>query len=134
MQRMKLLRRLLSHAYVYNYDPELFLRKFQEEVHISRLDSGDVICTHAEQKRLKRLHRLKHDQPIKNQDLLLCILLDKGFTPQELSVVFGMKNINSIYVRYSRIRKMVENERTAPEKRTHSDKEPQFELHPKSIQ
>jgi hypothetical protein len=124
---MTLLRRLLSHAYIYNYNPEMFLRKFQEEVHISQLHYSDVICTNTEKRWIKRLNRLKYDQPIKNQDILLYILLDNGFTPQELSVVFGMKNINSIYVRYSRIRKLVNNERAVPEKGS------QIDLQPKSI-
>lgn len=105
-QRLRLLRQLLKHAYQYGSNPALFLKKFQEEVSIGHLESYDVICTYGEQ---RQIASRKHcGQSLKNHDLLLCILHDKGFTPQELSVVFGMKNCNSIYVRYSRIRKQHE--------------------------
>lgn len=102
-QRMQLLRRLLQLAYVYSPNPALFLKKFREEVSIGHLECCDVICNYAEQRQLNAM-KLRR-RPLKNQDVLLCILLNKGFTPQELSVIYGMSNCNSIYVRCSRIRK-----------------------------
>ena len=102
-QRMQLLRRLLQLAYVYSPNPALFLKKFREEVSIGHLECCDVICNYAEQRQLDAMKSCK--RPLKSQDVLLCILLNKGFTPQELSVIYGMSNCNSIYVRCSRIRK-----------------------------
>ena len=102
-QRMQLLRRLLRLAYVYGPNPALFLKKFQEEVSIGHLECCDVICNYTEQRQLEAVRT--NSQAVKNQDVLLCILINKGFTPQELSVMYGMTNYNSIYVRYSRIRK-----------------------------
>lgn len=100
---MQLLRRLLNLAYVYGYNPELFMNKFREEVNISHLHYCDVICNYDDQKQLTLMAARK--DPLKNQDALLFILLNKGFTPQELSVIYGMASCNSIYVRCSRIRK-----------------------------
>ena len=102
-QRMQLLRRLLRLAYAYGSNPAVFLKKFQEEVSISHLECCDIICNYTEQQQLETLRI--NSQTVKNQDVLLCILIKKGFTPQELSVIYGMTNYNSIYVRYSRIRK-----------------------------
>lgn len=102
-QRMQLLRRLLQLAYVYGPNPALFLKKFQEEVSIGHLECCDVICNYSEQRQLEAVK--SNNRTVKNRDALLCILINKGFTPQELSVVYGMSNYNSIYVRYSRIRK-----------------------------
>ena len=100
---MQLLRRLLRLAYVYGPNPALFLKKFQEEVSIGHLECCDVICNYTEQRQLEAVRT--NSQAVKNQDVLLCILINKGFTPQELRVMYGMTNYNSIYVRYSRIRK-----------------------------
>lgn len=101
-QRMQLLRILLGLAYVHQSNPPLFVKKFYEEVHIGRLECYDMICECPEQEQLKQAQR---DLGLKKRDFLLCLLLSKGFTPQELSVVYGMNNYNSIYVRFSRIRK-----------------------------
>lgn len=101
-QRMQLLRVLLGLAYVHQSNPQLFVKKFYEEVNIGRLECYDVICECLEQ---KQLEDAQHDLGLKKKDVLLCLLLNKGFTPQELSVVYGMNNYNSIYVRFSRIRK-----------------------------
>lgn len=70
---------------------------------IGHLECCDVICNYTEQRQLEAVRT--NSQAVKNQDVLLCILINKGFTPQELSVMYGMTNYNSIYVRYSRIRK-----------------------------
>ena len=101
-QRMHLLRVLLGLAYVHQSNPQLFVKKFYEEVNIGRLECYDVICECLEQ---KQLEEAQQDLGLKKRDVLLCLLLNKGFTPQELSVVYGMNNYNSIYVRFSRIRK-----------------------------
>ena len=106
-QRMQLLRRVLKLAYGYGSNPALFLKKFQEVVRIGHLECCDVICNYTELQQLEAVRT--SSQAVKNQDLLLCILINKGFTPQELSVMYGMTNYNSIYVRYSRIRKCCKN-------------------------
>lgn len=100
--RMRLFRRLLELAYLYRSNPVLFQKKFCEEVSIDRLQCCDIICGDRE---LKQLREVDSNPALKNRDILLCILLEKGFTPQELSVIYGMNNYNSIYVRLSRIRK-----------------------------
>lgn len=114
-QRMQLLRRLLTLAYVFGSNPALFLKKFREEVDIRRLESCDVLCNYQDQRQLES--RKADGHTLNRQDMLLCILLEKGFTPQELSVMYGMKNHNSIYVRHARIRK---KSRTEPEKQKSS--------------
>ncbi|WP_295940241.1 hypothetical protein [uncultured Alistipes sp.] len=102
-QRMQLLRKLLDLAYVYGSNPPLFLKRFREEVNINHLNCYDVICDYADQQQIDAM-KLRN-LSIKDQDILLCILLNKGFTPQELSVIYGTASCNSIYVRCSRIRK-----------------------------
>ncbi len=101
-QRMQLLRVLLGLAYVHQSNPQLFVKRFYEEVNIGRLECYDVICECLEQ---RQLEEAQNDLGLKKRDVLLCFLLHKGFTPQELSVIYGMNNYNSIYVRFSRIRK-----------------------------
>lgn len=105
--RLRLFRRLLELAYLYRSNPVLFQHKFLEEVSIERLECCDILCGNRE---LKQLQEVDSNPALKNRDILLCILLEKGFTPQELSIVYGMNNYNSIYVRLSRIRRR----RTAP--------------------
>lgn len=100
--RLRLFRRLLELAYLYRSNPALFQQKFYEEVSIERLECCDILCGNRE---LKQLQEVDSNPALKNRDILLCILLEKGFTPQELSVVYGMNNYNSIYVRLSRIRR-----------------------------
>lgn len=40
-------------------------------------------------------------------DKLLCKLADMGFTPRELCMLFSLNNINSVYVKISRMNKRI---------------------------
>lgn len=108
-QRIRLLRRLLELAYVYGYDPALFLKRFREEMHINHLECCDVLYDEADRRQFDAMRSGR--LPITEKDMAMCILLEKGFTAQEISVIYGTRDCNSIYVRHSRIRKKCEEAR-----------------------
>ena len=47
-------------------------------------------------------------------DKLLCKLSDMGFTPRELCMLFSLNNINSVYVKISRMNKKLKEAEEKP--------------------
>lgn len=97
--QLRFIRKLLDLCYVYSESPLVFLDKFKDCVNFRQLKSYDMLDVSD-----KRLLGLKEDER------LLCALFDKGFTPRELCVIFGLKKINNLYVKYHRLRKKIERE------------------------
>lgn len=95
--RLRLIRNLLDLGYVYNESPAIFLDKFRDRVHIRQFKSYELV-----ERADDRLACLKEDERI------LVTLFEEGFTQRELCVVYGLKKISTLYVRYHRIRKKID--------------------------
>ena len=70
----------------------MFLDKFKDKVNIRELKSYTLI-----EEPKDRFQRLKEDER------LLCLLLEAGFTHRELCVVFNLKKTSNLYTKYHRI-------------------------------
>lgn len=97
--QLRFIRSLLDLCYAYRESPFVFLDKFQDSVNIRHLKSFDLL-----------------DLPddgrtgLKEEERLLCLLIDRGFTFRELCVIFNLKKINNLYVKYHRIRRKLGQE------------------------
>lgn len=91
-EQLRLLRCLLDLCYTYRESPAVFLDKFKDKVNIRELKSYGLIGRNK-----RRFSGLKEDER------LLCQLLEAGFTHRELSVIFNLKKSSNLYTKYHRI-------------------------------
>lgn len=96
-EQLRFIRILLDLCYTYQNSPLVFLDKFKDKVNIRELKSYDLIEIPD-----NRFAGLKEDEK------LLCLLWENGFTQRELCVIFNLKKINNLYIKYNRIRKKME--------------------------
>lgn len=91
-ERLRLLRSIIDLCYAYRESPELFLMKFKDRVNFCQLKNYDLFVE------INNRH-----QQINEDERLLCVLLEKGFTQRELCVIFNLKKTSYVYVKYHRI-------------------------------
>ena len=91
-EQLRLIRSLLDLCYTYRESPAVFLDKFKDKVNIRELKSYSLV-----ERPKDRFPRLKEDER------LLCLLLEAGFTHRELCVVFNLKKTSNLYTKYHRI-------------------------------
>ena len=96
--QLRFIRSLLDLCYTYAESPVVFIDKFKDKVNIRELKSYDLIDTSD-----KQFSNLKEDER------LLCMLWDHGFSQRELCVIFNLKKVSNLYTKYHRIRKKLEN-------------------------
>ena len=94
-RRLNLVRRLIDHSYQHAHQPLTFLHKFNEEVGAQRLLEAKIVP----------MPRRAATRSAKESEVFLCRLIDAGFSRREVCVIFGLKNIGSLYVKYHRIKK-----------------------------
>jgi len=99
--QLRFIRSLLDLCYTYAESPVVFIDKFKDKVNIRELKSYDLIDTSD-----KQFPNLKEDER------LLCMLWDHGFSQRELCVIFNLKKVSNLYTKYHRIRKKLENGRS----------------------
>lgn len=92
-KRILLFRNLLDLGYVYGGSPQIFLEKFMDKVNVRQLKACELVDLSD-----RRYAHLKEDE------IVLCVLLDNGFTPGELCTIFNLKNVGSLYVKYHRVK------------------------------
>lgn len=100
--RLALIRELINLAFLYGHDTDLFYRKFIQTVGISSLKEKHIfeipeeVSENAEQLALR-------EKRLSEEEIEMCNLEKCGFTDEELCILYGYKNKNSIYVRRYRI-------------------------------
>ena len=96
---------LVGLAFTYGHDLETFHKKFVEMVNVENLKRYKVIEV-SEQALKDDAHGLDIDPAHLNQKELEMYCLTKcGFTSREMAVIYGIKSINSIYVKKCRLKK-----------------------------
>lgn len=97
-RRLGLLRRLIELSFQHAHQPLTFLNKFNEEVCVRRLLEAKIIP----------MPRSAATRSVKESEVFLCRLIDAGFSRREVCVIFGLKNISSLYVKHHRIEKKLQ--------------------------
>lgn len=101
--QLRFIRSLLDLCYTYAESPGVFIDKFKDKVNIRELKSYDLIDTSD-----KQFSNLKEDER------LLCMLWEHGFSQRELCVIFNLKKVSNLYTKYHRIRRKLETGRSEP--------------------
>jgi len=91
-------------APLYENAREVFYEKFLEVVNIKELTDHHLV--HLEALALTSEDKWEiQSRGLTREEIILYCLMKLGMTPQELSIVYGIRNVNTIYVRCHRIRK-----------------------------
>lgn len=96
-EQLRFIRSLLDLCYAYRESPAVFLDKFKDKVNVRELKSYDLIDTSN-----------KHFSNLKEDEKLLCLLWEHGFTQRELCVIFNLKKTSNLHIKHHRIRKKLE--------------------------
>jgi rhodanese-related sulfurtransferase len=91
-------------AYLYGNDPEKFYLKFLEEFNIISLRRRGIIDPDV---LLKSSAYIFLYDNMKRSDAELWALRKAGFSNRGLVIIYGFKNLNSIYVKFNRLSKRV---------------------------
>lgn len=92
-EQLRFIRSLLDLCYTYRESPLVFADKFKDKVNIRELKSYGLVEIPPH-----RFEELKEDERI------LCLLWEAGFTQRELCVIFNLKKVSNLYTKYHRIR------------------------------
>jgi hypothetical protein len=99
---MSLLCDIIDNALVYDEKPAKFYVTFLEMISVESLRKRGIIDPDA----LLRTPRYnRHCKDLRREDAELWALLMAGFKPRELKVIYGLTNINSVYVKVNRLKK-----------------------------
>lgn len=96
-EQLRFIRSLLDLCYAYRESPVVFLDKFKDKVNVRELKSYDLIDMSN-----------KHFSNLKEDEKLLCMLWEQGFTHRELCVIFNLKKTSNLHIKHHRIRKKLE--------------------------
>lgn len=96
-EQLRFIRSLLDLCYAYRESPAVFLDKFKDKVNVRELKSYDLID-----------RSNKHFSNLKEDEKLLCMLWEHGFTQRELCVIFNLKKTSNLHIKHHRIRKKLE--------------------------
>lgn len=99
-EQLRFIRALLDLCYTYRESPAVFLDKFKDKVNIRELKSYGLI---------KRSN--DHFCCLKEDERLLCQLIDAGFTYRELCVIFNLKKTSNLYTKYHRIQQKLNGDK-----------------------
>ena len=100
--RLKLLQKIIELSYKYESCPDVFHRNVCELVRISELKSHPVVDFEAYRK-------LRKNSPLNKDDLDFCCLLEAGFSPQALTIIYEHSNVHSVRIKKHRIEKKLKS-------------------------
>lgn len=101
--RLKYIQILMRIVYYHKHDPIHLTAHIHDEMSILKILSYHIIDDVCDKYFPPELKCSKNDK-------LLYILHEDGFTARELCVIFGLNNMNSVYVKCSRINKKLNKE------------------------
>lgn len=99
--QLRFIRNLLDLCYTYSDSPSVFIEKFKDKVNIRELKSYELI------EKLENCPSV-----LKEDERLLCQLLDAGFTHRELCVIFNLKKTSNLYTNHHRIQQKLKGDKS----------------------
>lgn len=109
--RLAFIREIAQIAFNYGHDNALFRKKVFEVLSVDSLVEKDVVKMEESILEEDMREALK-ERKLSDKEFELCCLLEHGFSKEELTVILGLNNTNSIEVKKSRIKKKVKGEAT----------------------
>lgn len=100
---------LIETVYTHKHDPKHLLEHLCEEMTVKKL-----LCYHIVAEDLDRL--FPPDFNANKNDMLIYKLSEEGFSVKELCLLFGLNNLNTVYVKCSRIKKKLYPDKESQER------------------
>ena len=97
-ERLDYIHILIDTVYTYGNNNELLSARLKQEMSAKKLLLYGII-------ERKQTEACRPELKIGEDDRLLYQLLQEGFSPRELCIIFSLNNLNSLYVKHHRIRK-----------------------------
>ncbi len=116
--RLNYIHILIDTVYSFGNNSELLLTQLKKEMSVKKLLLYGII-------KRRQTEACDPELKISEDDRLLYQLLQEGFSPRELCIIFSLNNINSLYVKHHRIRKklgLLSDEKAEPTGETTSAK------------
>ena len=108
-ERLGFIKELAQIAYAFGHDDGVFRKKVFEFINIDSLKEKEVFCLN-ENSMNEEIWIAINDNKLSKKEVELCGLLQQGFTADEITVILGLKNIRSVHVKQSRIKKKLRGE------------------------
>lgn len=103
------IKELIRIAFVFGHDKNLFHKKVFEAFNVNSLKEKGIV--QIEEDLLEEdLRNALNEHKLSEKEFELCCLLAQGFSPDEITVMLGLKNSRSVYVKQSRINKKLKAE------------------------
>lgn len=113
--RLNYIHILIDTVYTYGSSHELLSTRLKQEMSAKKLLLYGIV-------ERKKTEACAPELKISEDDRLLYQLLQEGFSPRELCIIFALNNINSLYVKHHRIRKKLGLLSDTNEKIKHKDR------------
>lgn len=115
-RRLHLLRYLIDLSYTYKSDKDLFYKKFVETININELMKyWRIIDMSVPEELMRNTSQAIEESCLRSKDIDLFRLLEAGFTPRELSIIYDLNNTHSIYVKCCRLRAKLKALESSPQ-------------------
>ena len=104
-RRLALIRRLIYLAYTCT-DKELFYKKFMKTVNIDSLKDSELV------KISDYALQIPDDKNLSDEEIEILCLMQQGFAPQEIAVIYREKSVNAVYIKQHRIKRKLKGAAT----------------------
>lgn len=100
---IELLRQITGICSRFGHNKDLFFRKISEIIRINSLKEKEII--HIRESEFDRdIQEAIKNNKLSKSDMDLLFLMQQGFLYEEISVILGYKNVNSVYAKHSRLK------------------------------
>lgn len=97
--RLRLLHHLMELLYLYKDRPPVFVRKFLEETCVRKLQDSGIV----------QWRRPAPGSGVNDDEYFLYQLIQAGFSRKAICVIFELKSINCLYVKFHRLKKKLKH-------------------------
>jgi len=108
-ERLGFIKELARIAYTFGHDDGVFRKKVFEFINIDSLKEKNVLSLD-ENSTNEEIRIAINNNKLSKKEVELCGLLQQGFTADEITVILGLKNVRSVHVKQSRIKKKLKGE------------------------
>ncbi len=100
---------LIRIVYAFGGNKDLFHKKVIEVLDVNSLKEKGIVQIE-DGVLSERLRRALNEKKLSEKEYVLCCLWEQGFSPKEITLMLGLKNNRSVYVKQSRIKKKLRGE------------------------
>lgn len=106
-QEKGFIRELIRIAFTFGHDKDLFHKKVFEAFNVDTMRERNVVRIE-EGVLSEELRAALNEEKLSEKEFVLCCLLAQGFSPEEITVMMGLKNSRTVSVKKSRINRKLQ--------------------------